>query len=301
LGLAVPLVYRQQLVGVVRVDDPGERREFDDREIALIQGLAAQAAVAIENARLYEEERRVADALRSAFQRPVPDIPGVSIGVVGHYASQTERVGGDFYDAFAIGEEVAVLVGDVAGKGLTAVGLTERVRTAVRTLAYAGGTVSPSYLLSKVNESLVEDLLPGEFVTAILFAINPATGSYRIARAGHPLPIICGDTCRQVETPAGPPLGVSESPYEEFSGVIADNETVVLYTDGVTEARRDHDFYGDDRLLAALTRQSLEPAEIAHGLFTDVHEFAHERLADDLLIVAVRRSFAGGGRDASRH
>jgi len=288
LALAVPLVYRQRLVGLVRVDDPGERREFDEREIALIQGLAAQAAVAIENGRLYEDERRVADALRAIFQRPVPVIDGIELDVVGHFASEAEKVGGDFYDAFAIGAEVAILVGDVAGKGLKAVGLTEQVRSAVRALAYAGKSLSPSYLLGRVNESLLRQLAPGEFVTAVLLTIDPSTGAYRLARAGHPLPVACGEVCHQIETPGGPPLGVAEGAYEETTGVLAADETIVMYTDGVTEARRDGQFYGDERLLESLSRQGLSPTGIVQGLYTDVEEFARGRLADDLLVVAVR-------------
>lgn len=292
LGLAVPLVYRQRLLGLVFVDDPGERREFGERETELILGIAAQAAVAVENVRHYNEERRVADALRAIFQRPVPEIDGIELGVIGHYASEAERVGGDFYDAFALGDEVAVLVGDVAGKGLTAVGLTERVRGAVRTLAYAGETLSPGYLLTKTNESLAKQLVPGEFVTAVLVTIDPSTGSYRIARAGHTLPVICGGDCVLVDTPAGPPLGVVEMEYPESTGVLAPGETLVLYTDGVTEARRDGGLYGEQRLLEALSGVLAEPNKTVQALFADVEEYARGSLADDLLIVALRRAGA---------
>jgi len=288
LGLLVPLVYRQRVLGLVTVDSPGERRGFEEPEIALIQGIAAQAAVAAENARHHDEERRVAEALRSVFQRPVPDIAGVKLGVVGCYASQVERVGGDFYDAYDVGDEVVVLIGDVAGKGLAAVGLTERVRSTVRALSYAAGTLSPSYLLGKANESLLRQLDPGQFVTAILLTLDLTSGQYRIARAGHPHPLICGDSCRYVETPAGPPLGVMEYEYEEWSGALKPNEVLVLHTDGVTEARRDSDFFGDQRLLDSLSRQVAQPDEIARGLYADVEEFARGVLADDLLIVALQ-------------
>ncbi|MRR11602.1 HAMP domain-containing protein, partial [bacterium] len=229
LGLLVPIVYRGRLMGLVRVDDPGDRRQFLDPEVALIQGIAAQAAVAIENARLYQEQCRVADALRSIFQAPVPVIPGVVVSVVGHYASAAEKVGGDFYDMFELEDEVGVLMGDVAGKGLAAVGLTERVRSTVRALAYAEETLAPDYLLRRVNESLVRQVSPGEFVTAVLLALNPKTGAYRLARAGHTHPVVCGDSCRQIEIPSGPPLGVFLGEYEVVSGVLESDETIVLY------------------------------------------------------------------------
>ncbi|PKQ29469.1 MAG: hypothetical protein CVT60_05170 [Actinobacteria bacterium HGW-Actinobacteria-10] len=287
LSLAVPLVYRQRLIGVVLVDDPGERREFQDREIALVQGIAAQASVAVENARHYDEERQVADTLRSIFQRPVPDIPGIELGIMGHYASQAGRVGGDFYDVFEIGDEVVVLIGDVAGKGLAAVGLTERVSSAVRALSYAGDSASPADLLARTNESLVRQLTPGEFVTAILLTINPQTGAYRIATAGHPLPFMCGSTCSRMEIPPGTPLGVIDFEYLETAGMLSPGEVIVLYTDGVTEARRDADFYGESRLLAALERQNHRAVDVAEGLFIDVDEYARGRLADDMLILAL--------------
>ncbi len=295
LGLVVPIAFRQRLVGLVRVDDPGERRAFVDREIALIQGIAAQAAVAIENSRLYEEEHGVADALRSIFQQPVPVIDGLDLGVLGHYASETASVGGDFYDAFALGGQVAVLVGDVAGKGLAAVGLTERTRSAVRALAYAGGTAMPGYLLGKVNDSLNRELETGQFVTAALLTIDPRSGAYRIASAGHPVPVVCGSSCRQLDVSPGTPLGVMEDTYCEVSGVLKPHETLVMYTDGVTEARRDSEFYGEERLMALLAGQKLgRPTETAQALYADVHEFARGKLADDLLIVALRLEDASG-------
>ncbi|MHB9004139.1 MAG: SpoIIE family protein phosphatase [Coriobacteriia bacterium] len=288
LSFAVPLVYRQRLIGLVRVDDPGERREFTDREMALVQGIAAQAAVAVQNARHYDEERKVADALRSIFQRPVPDIPGIAVGIVGNYASQAGRVGGDFYDIFEIEDEVVVLVGDVAGKGLAAVGLTERAASTVRALSYAGESLSPAHLLARTNESLLRQLTPGEFITAILLTINPITGAYRIASAGHPMPMVCGHKCRRIEVHNGTPLGVVECDYLETTGILAPDEVIVLYTDGVTEARRESDFYGEKRLIDALERQKPAAAEMAEGLFIDVDEYAHGQLADDLLIMALQ-------------
>ena len=289
LGLVVPLVSRQRVVGIVRVDDPGERRGFVESETALIQGIAAQAAVAIENSRMYGEEHRVADALRAIFQRPAPDITGIDLGVVGSYASDAEKVGGDFYDALALADRVCVLVGDVAGKGVAAVGLTESVRSAFRALAYASGTLSPSYLLGHINASLVRQLPAGEFVTAVLLTIDPRTGAYAVASAGHTLPVVCGHSCRELEVPSGPPLGVIECAYEEASGIIAPDEMILLYTDGVTEARRDSEFYGEERLLELLGNQGPEPKSAAQALFADVREFARGRLEDDLLIVALRR------------
>lgn len=288
LALLIPLVYRQKLVGLVRVDDPGSRRDFNDREIALVQGIAAQAAVAVENARHYDEERQVAEALRAVFKKPVPDIPGVSLGVVGHYANQAGRVGGDFYDAFVIDGQVVVLIGDVAGKGLAAVGLTERVSSAVRALAYGVEELSPARLLTRTNRSLMWQLAPDEFVTAVILTIHPRTGAYRIAAAGHPLPYFCGEPCRQVEIPSGPPLGVIDVDYQEVSGTLARGETIVLYTDGVTEARRDSDFFGEDRLVESLTTPDTEPKKTAEELFTSVEEYARGRLVDDLLILALR-------------
>lgn len=288
LSFAVPLVYRQRLIGLVRVDDPDERREFTDREIALVQGIAAQAAVAVENARHYDEERKVADALRSIFQRPVPKIPGIAVGIVGHYASQAGRVGGDFYDVFEIEDEVVILVGDVAGKGLAAVGLTERVSSAVRALSYAGESLSPAHLLARTNESLLRQLTAGEFITAILLTINPRTGAYRIASAGHPTPMVCGGDCQRIEIHNGTPLGVIECEYRDASGVLAPDQVIVLYTDGVTEARRESDFYGEKRLMDALARQDTVASEMAEGLFIDVDEYARGQLADDLLILTLQ-------------
>jgi len=293
LGLIVPLVHAQRLLGVVRVDDPGERREFGEREVELIHGIASQAAVAIENARLYEEEHKVAEVLRAVFEHPVPSVPGVALGVVGRSASEAEKVGGDFYDVFSFKNQAAVLVGDVAGKGVGAVGLTERVRSAVRALAHAGGSLSPAFLLNRVNESLMKQLPPNEFITSLLLTVDLTTGEYRLADAGHPAPVICGaGGCRQAPVKTGPPLGVLEGDLEETSGILKAGETLIVYTDGVTEARRDSQFYGEKRLLRFLEKHTGDPQSVSEALFADVQRFAQGKLADDLLILALRLDVA---------
>ena len=288
LSLNVPLSFGDRFVGLLATDDPGERREFSDRERRLIEGIGAQAAVAIENARLYEQQRNIATTLQENLRHPLPSIGGLELGTVSQTAFEPELVGGDFSDVFVLADgQVAILIGDVAGKGVRAAGLTETVRSTVRALAAIDS--SPAFVLRKTSEALLRYETDEPHVTAFLVVLDPATGHLSFASAGHPAPVHLGPyVCRPLQVDFGPPLGTFAIDYAATHATLTLDDYLVLYTDGVTEARRDDELFGESRLMAAAADlRGRSAQELADGLRDAALTFSG-RLKDDLHIVTLR-------------
>ncbi len=264
------------------------------RLLATCTNISARKAAeeaALENARLFEEQRRIATALQDNFLRPLPEVQGLGLGMVMRAAHKAELVGGDFCDVFLLGEgRAAVLIGDVAGKGIHAAGRTETVRTAVR--AFATIDASPAFVLRKANELLLRGLgAPGRsgFVTACLVVIDLQTGHAAYSNAGHPAPVHAGPfTCSPLDTVHGLPLGTLDWDYRDGHVMLALGDYLVFYTDGVTEARRGGELFDEERLVAAVARLRDEaPQALAQGVLEAAVDFAGE-LKDDLLVLALR-------------
>lgn len=231
----------------------------------------------------------ISEVLQESLIRPVPKIPKLKIATALESAYEAQKIGGDFYDVFELGNNlVAVLIGDVAGKGVEAAGLTETVRSSVRTLAYI--EPSPSFVFSKTNQSIMRQTPPGMFVTAAFFIINTNTGRVRFSRAGHPPAILCnGVECRVIEVPLGNPLGTFTDVYEESYLKLKEKQTIILYTDGLTEAKRGPELFGEVGVLATLAKiKDKTPRKIVDGLVKAAAEFAQGKLQDDIALVAIR-------------
>lgn len=286
--LAVPLIVRDEATGSLLFYYLERPVRFTDAQVDFANKLAASVSLALENARLYEQEHRIAQTLQANLLRPRPDIPGLDIGIVYGSAYEAELVGGDFYDIFGVGENlVSVILGDVSGKGIKAAGLTETIRSSVRTLAYIDP--SPAFVFNRLNQSLLSQLSSGYFATAILLLVDTATKEIRIASAGHPFPVICGSRCSFVDIAPGPLLGVFPASYRESYLRLGDPQSIVLYTDGLIEARRGNKLFGQNRLLKTVgANRSLEPQELADRLLEAAKDFAQGRLADDIAIVTLR-------------
>ena len=172
----------------------------------------------------------------SSAWSPGPDAPGL--------------VGGDFSDAFVLDDgQVAILIGDVAGKGVEAAGLTETVRGTVRAFARVDRRRRSCW--ARRTQLLRHDP-DGPHVTAFYCLLEPRTGHLAYASAGHPAPIHLGpNVCRPLAVPFGPPLGSFEHSYECAHAMLTLDDSLVLYTDGVTEARRAGEMYGERRLIEA--------------------------------------------------
>ena len=252
-----------------------------------IARLASEKA-AIENAQLFEEQRRIAVALQENLLSPLPQVTGLDLGRVRQTAFQPELVGGDFSDVFLLDDSrVAVLIGDVAGKGIRAAGLAVRVRSAVQ--AFSMIDSSPAFILRKTNQLLLRRETPGEFVTALLLILDREDGTASYASAGHPAPVLdkCGE-CRLLDSSFGLPLGAFDMDYLDAHVTLTAGYTLVFYTDGVTEARRSGELFGETRLIEATSElRDRSPQELAEGVRDRASAFAG-RLGDDLEVLVVR-------------
>ena len=238
--------------------------------------------------RHYEAQRHIATTLQEQFIHPLPKVAGLELGVISQPAFDPELVGGDFSDVFLLDDtHVVVMIGDVAGKGVKAAALTETVRAKIR--AFAAVDSSPAFILGKTNELMLRHD-PGEpHVTAFLAVLEIPTGHLIHASAGHTVPVHIGaSSCRLIDMSYGPPLNAFACDYAEMRSMLAPDDYLVLYTDGVTEARRDGEQFGDERLLEAACGLRGRPAqEVAEGVRDAALDFAG-KLKDDLQIVVVR-------------
>jgi PAS domain S-box-containing protein len=285
--LAVPLVARGAVIGCLTFYG-ATVRVFSDSEIDFARKLGATVSMALENARLYEEQQRIAQTLQENFIHELPTVAGLELGVVSRTANEPELVGGDFSDVFVADDtHVVVLIGDVAGKVVRAAGLTETVRSTVRALAVTD--FSPASILAKANELLLRFDPEEPHVTAFLAVLDPHTGHLSYASAGHPAPVHLGAlTCRTLDLTFGPPLGTFERPYADAHAMLTLEDYLVLYTDGVTEARRDGKMYGEAQLVTTVADlRGLSAQELAEALLQDIGSYA-DKLADDIQIVTLR-------------
>jgi serine phosphatase RsbU (regulator of sigma subunit) len=276
----------------LRATHAREQRHAD----ALIARLRSEADVREEHVadlreRLDATERELVDlrAIRDALTPPdVPERPGVELAAA--LLPAAERVSGDFYLVAAGPQDATVLVvGDVVGHGLAA------ARRAAFTRATFAATAAfsddPCRLLDWANVALIER--PGEpcdFVTAACVTFLPRERRLRWAYAGHP-PALSLDDPRELPAPQqGAPLGLWTDPgYVEASRRASSATGMLLYTDGLTEARRGESFFGMDGALAALGRlRHPSPSEAVDALRTRVAEFVTAPLADDLCLLAAR-------------
>jgi sigma-B regulation protein RsbU (phosphoserine phosphatase) len=150
----------------------------------------------------------------------------------------------------------------------------------------------PSDFLQSANDVVVGEIAPGKFITMVYVVIDPRTGAVAVAGAGHPAPRIVGADGNVSSLDArGLVLGVElGQSYEDVHGTLDVGDAVVLYTDGVLEARREGELYGHERLDRALAeRASVAPAQLAQAVLDDCRAFARGELADDCAVVVVRR------------
>ena len=286
--LAIPLGVADEKLGVLVFAYGLEQRRYGQTEADFAEKVGAIVSQALENTRLYEEQRHVARTLQEHLVHPLPLIEGIEFGRVSRSASSPAMVGGDFSDVFAVDDSrVAVLIGDVAGKGIQAAGLTETVHTAVS--SYALVEASPGFVLGKTNELLLQRSGEGDYyVTAFLAIVDRRTGDVAYASAGHPPPVRSGTSPGLLEVDSGMPLGTFIGSYPTHHLTLQAGDGLVLYTDGVTEAKHDGELYGEARLAALVaTLDGCHPKTVAEKLGEDATAFGGT-LKDDMQILAFR-------------
>ncbi len=269
--MIAPMTARGRTLGAMTFVSSHAARRFDEDDLGLAEELARRAATAVDNARLYGERAYIARALQESLLPPtLPEIGGVEVAARFRAAGDGNEVGGDFYDLFDTGDaNWAVVMGDVCGKGAGAAALTALARYTLRAAAMRQD--SPSDVLSTLNEALVRQRADSQFCTVAFARLqrNGVGTRITVASGGHPLPLILRADGRvdAVGTP-GSLLGIMADPQLHDESVrLEPGDAVVLYTDGVTDAR------APDRVLspadlAGLLHEcaGLDAAAIAEGV-----------------------------------
>jgi serine phosphatase RsbU (regulator of sigma subunit) len=276
-----------QLTTLVMADK--QEGEFDDEDRLLAATLAAQLSASLHNAMAYQREHAISETFQQALLMEPPSIPGLEVGVRYRAATDTARIGGDFYDLVMLGPgRLMVIVGDVCGKSLSAAAQSAVVRYMLRAYAAEG---SPGEALSRLNSAVISQTPNQPFVTLVVAYIDVARHMFEYAVAGHPRPVVLAGLGEfPVPGEGNVPVGIFRGAvYPTNRAVLPDESCVVLYTDGMTDARRDNGFYGEERLRRVVRDNLALPAqELADALLEDVKDFAGGVLDDDCAVVTVK-------------
>ena len=294
---AVPLEVAGRLLGALRFSF-SEARLFDEDERRFVLALAAQAAQALDRARLHHERLDVSERLQRSLLPPaLPAIPGVQLAAVYHPLGDGIEIGGDFYDSWPLADgRWAFAIGDVCGTGPEAAAKTALVRHSLRAVSRLD--TDPSAVLTHLNEILLAAGHGDEsFCTLILGTV--AVGSdgvvVRLTTGGHPGPVLRrADGQLSLLPTGGSLLGILASiNLVESEVVLQPGESLVFYTDGVTEARSGESMFESDGLLASVRRAPDDAAGIAAALEADVLAYSGGVLSDDMAVLVIRSGEPG--------
>lgn len=293
-ALVVPLQVRGTSLGALTLVQAESGALFEAEDLSFAGQIARAAALAIDNARLYEEQQRIAHTLQAALlPAVVPEVAGLRVAA--RYrprgGADGATVGGDAYDVFpgARPGEWAVLVADVCGKGPEAAAVTALIRHTVR--AEVGHGLTPAQVLLRLNAAMLAQAGGARFATAVLGRLHIGPDGVRVglANAGHLEPLVVRTGGVERVAARGTLLGVfADVALTEVAVHLRPGEALVLCTDGVTEARGDVGCFGADRLTDRLTASVGRPAErLADDLLDEVLAFQGGRPGDDIAILVL--------------
>jgi sigma-B regulation protein RsbU (phosphoserine phosphatase) len=289
---AIPLKANGAVIGVLSIDH-SEIDPFSEDQLKVLQALAGHIAVAIENARVYRDEREHRERLQresadaremqqALFLKPVPLIPGFAFETAWHPAG---AVAGDWFDFMCLGEgRYGIVLADVSGKGMPAALLMSATRAIFRSIAPLYR--SPAQALEHLNRTLLDDFPRGHFVTMVYGILDAGSREVTLASAGHLRPLLVNGHCSFLDLDTGLPLGLAPSTYPEKSIHMAAGTKLLLYTDGITEAMNGTDEeYGAERLMEHFR----DPKACVDGLIAEVKRHGGRSAhTDDATAVLVR-------------
>ncbi len=286
--LAVPLVARGIVLGCATFARSGAWREFTQADVALAEELASRAAISIDNARLYDRERRTASALQQGLLPNAPSVPA-GMAIAHRYVPVgASIVGGDWHDIVPLlSGRAALIVGDAMGHGPEAAAVMVQLRTAAHTLADL--ELPPEEILGRLDR-MATAMQSTPFATCIAAVIDPADGSCVIAKAGHlpPMLTLPDGTTRVIDLPLGLPIGLGTGSFESERIPFPPGATLALYTDGLVESRSRSLDDGLAALSSALTTALTRPGHTLDGSCEQVTSALHARGEDDITLVLAR-------------
>jgi serine phosphatase RsbU (regulator of sigma subunit) len=282
-----PLTARNRTHGVIGFLHVGNDASYSEAELGVLEDLAARAALAYDNARLYAERAHIASALQRSLMPPkLPEIPWLSLASYFQPIGAANRVGGDFYDAFRDDGRCWLVVGDVCGKGPEAAALTGLLRQSTR--AYARQASGPGTVLARVNQALIEQDFTEGFATSILvlLELRGHRVGVTVAAAGHPPAVVVRADGRVEELGDGTVLGmIAGVRSEDVSTHLDPGDALALYTDGLTEADAPRRILTVDEMTAPLRSRS--PRTAQHVVDALLNPIAHDGdVRDDIAILA---------------
>ncbi len=287
--MAIPLIAREVVVGCAIFGRAPASPPFNQGDITLAGELASRAAVCLDNARLYDRERRTAQALQQGLLPGRARIPD-RLEVAHRYRPVGDSVvGGDWHDIVSLpGGRAALIVGDAMGHGPEAAAVMVQLRTAAHTLAELD--LPPELLLRKLD-SMAAGLAVAPFAATCVYAvINPASRSCVIAQAGHQPPVLVlpDGTSQVLDLPPGLPLGLGEERFEASQVGLPPGSVLALYTDGLVEGRTTTLDVGMSALQDSLTKALAEPSASLPDVCYAATEMPHQDVEDDITLVLAR-------------
>jgi serine phosphatase RsbU (regulator of sigma subunit) len=287
----VPIATSSELLATLTIVSLHPGRPVAGEILDTALSIAGQAALAVDNARLYGQQKAFADAMqRSLLPQGAPAVAGLEIGDVYESAARLE-VGGDVYDYVTLPDgRLAVVLGDVTGHGVDATADMAMAKFVFRSLAREH-TV-PGEFLAAANDVVSSEIGVGRFITMVELVLDVAAGEVACAGGGHPEPRLVLPTGTVTGIAArGLALGIEGGQaYETVTVPFPPGAIVVAYTDGVVEARREGELFGVARLDALLAeRRSLPPDDLAQAVLGACREWAGGELSDDVALVVIKR------------
>jgi sigma-B regulation protein RsbU (phosphoserine phosphatase) len=296
--LAIPMMHKGKVIGVLDLESP-QLNYFTQDHVQTLSILAANLAVSLENARLYEQVARdearldrdlqAAKRIQGALLRPVPT-EDFGLDMAARYLS-ARALGGDLYEFLRYGpQQLGIALGDVSGKG-TAAALYGAVAIGIMR-SLAPQKLQPAELLRQMNQIVGERRIEGRFMTICFATWQRGRSKLRVANAGQSQPLLYKDgRCGKVEL-TGFPLGIFEEVnYDEWGVTLEPGNIVVFHSDGIAEtANSEGQFFGTERLRKIIEDQhELNAAELADRIFREVEWFAQGApLADDRTLVVLK-------------
>jgi PAS domain S-box-containing protein len=302
-AVIVALKTTRATLGTMTLVSSESGRRFDHDDVLFAEQIADRAAVAVENARLYDAQVRTAVTLqRSLLPEVVPEIPGWEAAARYRPAGSDPRVevGGDFYDFTPTPAGWMVIIGDVTGKGVQAAALTSLLRHGARVISQT--ETRPSVILQRLNVALAQQQVLSP-CTALCLLLGK-DGQLALASAGHPLPLLIGRDGEVRELGAPQRLIGLPHPYAWHDQIITidPGETIVLHTDGITDATGATQRFGEQRLHALLRDHAdRAPDALLSELEATLDAFQVGPQADDTALIALRHAITPAAHSPPLH
>jgi GAF domain-containing protein len=290
-GLVVPLIGRDAVLGALTMASTESDRHFDETDLPMAADMGRRAGLAVENARLYQQQHSVAVTLQHALlPTGLPRLPGLTAAVRYVAATSGADVGGDWYDVMKLADgRIGLSVGDAVGHSAEAAAMMGTIRNVLRAYAWSGA--DPAEVLSHLDD-FIGEAESAHLATLVYAQYDRATRVFRWANAGHPPPLLVGpgSVTRFLEGGHRTMIGVGLGSAGQTEEITApDGATLVLYTDGLIEERSAELSDGLDRLRkVAAAHYDAEPEKMLDEILSAL--LVRDRLEDDIAVLAVRVS-----------